>query len=90
MKPHVATLALVGWYLMAPPAVPVGQGMLAWDSTAPLSEWQILYSYDSAADCQAMVKRKLNSAYSRNHPNAERWASQFLCIASDDARLKQK
>jgi hypothetical protein len=44
---HAAALALVGWYLMMPPALP--------DETpnpkAPLSQWDQVNEFDTAAAC---------------------------------------
>jgi hypothetical protein len=82
MKPrHTAALALAGWYLMVPPMY----GHHEIDGDAPLSEWQIVESFDTAEKCSAYeVKLKI-----RNSP---RWrvkrVSLGACIASDDPRLK--
>jgi hypothetical protein len=88
---HVATLALVGWYLMLPPFdddpdIP----------TKPLSVWHSSGAYDSAAACETAkedIERK-TANFSLSHPNsksadrdASRW-SNAQCIASDDPRLK--
>jgi hypothetical protein len=45
---HAAALALVGWYLMLPPAssethYPIGN--------APMWQWEVIGSFDSAAEC---------------------------------------
>jgi hypothetical protein len=44
---HAAALALVGWYLMVPPTT---DGKI--DNSAPLSQWDIRSSFDSAATCE--------------------------------------
>jgi hypothetical protein len=44
---HAAALALVGWYLMIPPALPNGQPNLG----APLSQWGQGGDFDTAAAC---------------------------------------
>jgi hypothetical protein len=52
---HTAALALVGWYLMVPPQIPLPGGKLgigAPDTNAPLSEWSILDTFDSATECK--------------------------------------
>ncbi len=46
---HVAALALVGWYLMMPPIPDHGE------PDPPISQWEIRYSFDSAASCQALL-----------------------------------
>jgi hypothetical protein len=50
---HVAALALLGWYLMAPPySWPYNQGELS----APLSEWKILQRFDTATACESSLQ----------------------------------
>jgi hypothetical protein len=60
MKPrHAAALALVGWYLMAPPNK---------KADAPLSEWTVGHTYDSAQACQdALVKGREQAAAKLRH-----------------------
>ena len=86
---HAAALALVGWYLMLPPM----QGETP-NSDAPLSQWTLTDSFDSAQQCS-----KGKSAYwktlmkiSPRLPKTEsiivnRQASAAMCIATDDPRL---
>ena len=70
---HAAALALVGWYLMAPPMLsthdtPDIKTERWWAKIdAPIRDWQILQSLDSANDCEEMrakivmqSKRNLN------------------------------
>jgi len=45
---HAAALALVTWYLIVPPKGPSGQIM----NGAPISQWRIISSFDSASACQ--------------------------------------
>jgi hypothetical protein len=89
MKPrHAAALAIVGWYLMAPPPQ---------DLHAPISKWVMKGSYDTAdacfadraliggnADLRAIQRRKAGLT-APDDPD-----SAALCIASDDPRLKEK
>jgi hypothetical protein len=54
MKPrHAAALALVGWYLMMPPNT---QGWFSKtknnDEAAPLDQWTIVRSFDTALMCE--------------------------------------
>ncbi len=52
---HAAALALVGWYLMVPPAIMNSEGRYTEiDATAALSHWKILGSFDSASQCEAL------------------------------------
>jgi hypothetical protein len=45
MKLRNAAFALVGWYIVAPPP--------SVNLSAPISRWQILGSYDTAAECES-------------------------------------
>jgi hypothetical protein len=47
-----AALAIVGWYLMAPPA----KSTLT-EQTTPLSAWNVIQSFDSATDYQDAKER---------------------------------
>lgn len=105
MKPHyAAALALVGWYLILPPMNPTSANLRrsmdgAWwtDIRAKLKDWQIVESFDEAADCEiaryktiedsGKHRRRLGSGYQRAFRIAE---SQAQCIASDDPQLKAK
>ena len=87
---HIASLALVGWYLITPPST------LPPDLSykAPLHKWHIVRAFDTADDCedsrssffedsrQKVALNMLEPAY-RDFMFAE-------CIASDDPRLKEK
>jgi len=85
-----AALALVGWYLMMPP-----WGKL----NAPLSEWVVYQSFDSAENCAAA--RKVLVDYLANYKgmamtlitqsggNLQFDGSVATCIATDDPRLKE-
>lgn len=87
---HIAAIALVGWYLMMPP-----WGKL----NAPLSEWVIYQSFDSAEVCA--VARKSLVDYQGNYKgmamtlttqsggNLQFDGSVATCIATDDPRLKE-
>jgi hypothetical protein len=87
---HIASLALVGWYLMTPPST------LPPDLSykAPLRKWLIVRGFDTADDCedsrssffeesrQKVGLNMLEPAY-RDFMFAE-------CVASDDPRLREK
>jgi len=65
---HAAALALVGWYLMIPPKIE-GWYFKDWhffngvraDERAPLDNWKILKSFDSAGECEAYRSTIRNS-----------------------------
>src|SRR5262245_22527409 len=55
---HAAALALVGWYLMAPPYDRKGNI----ENHASLGEWDLLQAYDSAAECRTALNGLKGSA----------------------------
>ena len=71
---------------------------------APLSEWFLSESFDTAQECQRVREKKYNEGSSAMHdllkserhpddgPRAQYIAQQtwYQCIASDDPRLKGK
>ena len=72
---HAAALALVGWYLMVPPMVQKEDWQLGVrHSTAPLSEWFIWNSFDTADACtkarDALRARPLSNALTDDY---HRW-----------------
>ena len=48
--PHIAALAIVGWYLMLPPRGTMGQRLFF----APLLDWKLIDEFDSERACQEM------------------------------------
>ena len=98
---HAAALALVGRYLMVPPRTS-DVGPLTFDESAPLSKWKVVGSYDSASDCNEGKKdtpKLLLQAADRESDESKKkeflpWTASLLeaqqCIATDDARLKEK
>ena len=83
---HAAALALVGWYLMAPPPFPHAKSPFALDDTRPLAQWKLINSFDTAAACKA------RSTSIRDSPvdAVAAIGNAAQCIASDDPRLKGK
>jgi hypothetical protein len=78
MKPHhAAALALVGWYLVAPPALPYDPDKV--DESAPLSRWDVLTKVDSESQCEAEKARLTGTPLGR----------VAKCIVGDDPRLKK-
>jgi hypothetical protein len=85
---HAATLALVGWYLMMPPAPDRPGGPV--DTSIPLSKWKITDSYDAAYDCN--VQRLIVQGYMANPNTGKKIKSTprgdaTVCVATDDPRL---
>lgn len=93
MKPrHIAALALVGWYLMLPP-IQEDQP----NTDAPLSEWTISASFDTAKECQQdkgenweSILKLSPSVPTKDSIAANRQAMEAVCVATDDPRFKAK
>ncbi len=99
---HAAALALVGWYLMVPPALddPKRPKLLI-DVNAPISEWSAQEPFDTAQEC-----KQARDAGKQEFYRSDFWKkakertridsikllqkSEAACIASDDPRLKGK
>jgi hypothetical protein len=96
---HVATLALVGWYLLQPPWSAPNK----FDVSAPLSKWDQDSAHDSAAACEqaksAMVYAAeailaivpKSSENERARANIQFNRDRYFdarCIATSDPRLK--
>ena len=90
---------LCGWYLMFPPN---GVGYLNFRTDAPLSQWNQIWSGDTAKECQAqgekiVVSNKMVEASPNLSHDARKLATNTvvqsmdaLCIASDDPRLEKR
>lgn len=86
-----AALALVGWYLMLPPIQND-----SWPNTdAPLSQWSIGGSFDTAKECQdekvdnaERTEKTISAPPATLSLAAARQALVAVCIATDDPRLK--
>lgn len=86
---HASALALVGWYLIAPPLINNDPAQLVAD--APISAWQVLSSYDTAASCEK-DRASLVSSSPKYQDQLLRKASDtrsqmMICIATNDPRL---
>jgi hypothetical protein len=84
---HAAALALVGWYLLAPPLY---KGEV--DEKAPLKEWTVLQSFGTVTECSQWLSVLLHKA---NLDPATRTVVKHRllaasCMSSDDPRLKRK
>ena len=82
---HGAALAIVIWYLLAPPTALRG---LAYNR-APLSKWEVIEVFDTEAKCQTLANVMREEAMANHHPVAatQARAQAMQCIASDDPRL---
>jgi hypothetical protein len=95
---HTASLALVGWLLMAPPTYPGPNGSFVTKTALPLRLWQNIGSYDQSVDCdderRALLDLKKTESPSTFAQEPLRvklsiigsWSA--VCVASDDPRLK--
>jgi hypothetical protein len=96
---YAAALALVGWYLMAPPTYSGANGSFVTKTTVPLRLWQNIGSYDHVADCdderRALLDlKKTESATTFAEEPLQvklsivgSWSA--ICVATDDPRLKE-
>jgi hypothetical protein len=100
MKPcHAAALALVGWYLMAPPTYSGPNGSFVTKTAVPLRLWHNIGSYDQVADCEAerraflgLKKTESASTFAQEPLQVKlsivgSWSA--ICVAADDPRLKE-
>ena len=96
---HAAVLALVGWYLMAPPFDRV---TLTFRKDVPVSEWDNLNAvhlhwegeFDSENECEEFKTQTVRSyLLNPEHQGDGVPYQEFMlgeCIASNDPRLKEK
>jgi hypothetical protein len=94
---HAAAFALVVWHLMIPSASP--NAILV---AAPVSEWILSASYDSAENCESVLTVLKNDAFTQAqydcvsdnsranlcHADVARTSSE--CVSTDDPRLKEE
>jgi hypothetical protein len=80
---YAPVLALAGWYLMVPPM----DDNHKIHSNLPLSQWQMIDSFDSAQECKAVLGEMWTRANNQGGWRKERMdASQ--CYSNSDPRLK--
>lgn len=105
---HSAALALVGWYLMVPPSTPAGltnPDATLINGSAPIAQWFIRSSYDSAQDCETAKMSGMLAALQIIKDTEKfkvmREKDPYLaldtiekataqCVSTDDPRLKAK
>ena len=87
MKPrHAAALALVGWYLMAPPLY---KGEV--EEKAPLKKWTVFQSFGTVAECSQWLSVMLDKA---DLDPAHRTVVKHRllaasCVSTDDPRSRK-
>ena len=84
---HAAALALAGWYLML--GAPTGK-MGIRDYSAPVSKWEQMGGYDTAAECEADEQEKWKLARDDGDQSGARMWLEAKCLSTDDPRLKEK
>jgi len=84
---HAAAGALIGWYLIAPPAINGDISQLA--TGAPIRAWQVIHQFNSAKECENNLTALRNfSARDSTFPSGNMRLQMSFCIASDDPRLQ--
>ncbi len=80
-----AALTLVGWCLIMPPLSPDHQAV---EKTAPLSQWDTIGNYDTAAACRNELD-KLTALIAGNveYSVIQRRVLAGKCVAADDPRI---
>jgi hypothetical protein len=85
---HVAALALIGWYLLLPPA---GRDYPMGNVDLPLSQWLKRPTvYRNKDECEHVLDRQRRLANSKNRQVAVNYYKQAQCVSADDPRLKSK
>ena len=82
---HAVALVPVAWCLIVPPVSSDRQSV---DNKAPLSRWDKIDSYDSAAACRSeLAKLTALLADNVNYSVIQKRTLAGKCIAADDPRL---
>jgi hypothetical protein len=92
MKLHHAAVLALGWYIMVPP---IAGPSFHVDPHAPISQWIVEFSFDTAIECEQGISTFQNERLSGEFTGigdtlAASQALKAKCIASDDPRLKPK
>ena len=86
---HAAALAMVGWYLMAPPLAATQK---EWESfvNLPIGQWDIRQSFDSAEKCEVVRQQNSDRAFHAGNPVPLSFRPDMMavCVSTDDPRLK--
>ena len=84
---HAAALALVGWYLMAPPSIGADSTTYAADAHAPFTLWTLIATFSSEQECLQAKKEMQPSATNRVGPLSSPFVSSlplYRCVPSDN------
>ncbi len=85
---HAAALALIGWYLLLPPA---GRDYPMGNADLPLSQWlKRPTTYRDKDECEHVLDRQRRLANSKNRQVAVNYYKQAQCVSANDPRLKAK
>jgi hypothetical protein len=76
---HAAALALVGWYLMLPPANPNGEP----DESTPMTRWTRVGDFKSSRECEGR-KFRLHRLDEKTNPRQDEFILSAICVAPDD------
>jgi hypothetical protein len=105
MKPcHAAAIALLSWYLIAPPVRDSGTEPPYLDTHAEYRDWKVLRTFNSMTDCEAL-DQLAKSAATDGTPtafdgdddggiivsNPQPWLDQRTeaeCVEADDPRIE--
>src|ERR1700716_3825206 len=79
--------ACSGWYLMSPEALRDSSGTVHAHPEAPLTDWSLIQSFNSAEKCQLAKIEELK--YQKKETLIATFIQDSHCIASDDPRLKE-
>ena len=83
---HAGVSALLAWYLMAPPASQAAKHI---PDTAPVATWKIVGTFDTAAQCRTAWESHINEVHHTDQA-ALKIVESFMCVSSNDPRLKSK
>jgi hypothetical protein len=84
---HAAALALVGWYLMAPPSIGADGRTYAVDAKAPLTLWTMVATFSSEQECLQAKKKMQPSATNHVGPASSDYVTAlpfYRCVSSDN------
>lgn len=82
---HAAALALVLWYMMAPPPIGADTNTYATDANAPLTLWTRIATFSSEQECLQAKKDMQPSAKNRVGPATSAYVSAlpfYRCVSA--------
>jgi hypothetical protein len=94
MKPrHAAALALVGWYLIAPPIRNGGPDYNYLDEHAAYPDWKLICVLNTEASCERLREYAYRTVSDLKEEDFDAdpelgQYSEAECMASDDPRIK--